>query len=73
MEQSKVTKYMAAYLRNNNIQVSLVARQTGIAPERLRENGTQILDAADFLTLCSYLGLRPEKIAESLKKNEQDE
>ena len=67
MKKSKVTEYMIDYLIRKHIVPEEAARQTGIAVDKLRENYTEPLDAAEFLTLCSFLKIKPETVARAVK------
>lgn len=70
MKKSKVTEYMTEYLRQNEIAVEDVAEQTGINPDKLKRDYKEPLDAVDFLTLCSFLKIKPEQVAQAIKKDE---
>ena len=70
MYKSKVTDYMIAYLEKNKIEPEFAARSTGISAEKLRRGYRSPLDADDFLTLCIYLGIRPEEVREALAFSE---
>ena len=61
---SKVTDYIISYLKEENLTAVQVARETGIAKQKL--------DADEFLRLCVYLHLRPEDISRAIREKENE-
>ena len=53
MGKSKVTDYMIRYIEENRIDSKSLAAHAGI-------------DAEEFLSLCAYLGIRPEQVQRML-------
>ncbi len=66
---SKVTDYIISYLKEENLTAEQVAKETGIAKQKLSEGYVHPLDADEFLRLCVYLRLKPEDISRSIRKN----
>lgn len=69
---SKVTDYIISYLREENLTAVQVARETGIAKQKLTEGYVHPLDADEFLRLCVYLHLRPEDISRAIREKENE-
>lgn len=55
-----VTDKIVKYLRDNNIDIYKVAKDTGVPYKMLAKEGNDRLDAVQFLKLCSYLNISPE-------------
>ena len=55
-----VTNRLANYIAQQHISPERVAKDTGVAIEKLVPETDQILGAEEFLELCLYLGIRPE-------------
>lgn len=62
MSQMNITNYMAEYIANSKIMPKKICEDTGIAESKLILGSQEILDAAEFLSLCQYLNLQPEEI-----------
>lgn len=60
MARVDVTEKMAEYIRNHNIEVEQVAKDTKISASKLRGETRDRLMAAEFLELCRYLHVKPE-------------
>ena len=71
-QTSEVTEYMIKYLCENSLSSGLVSQKTGIPEEKLRPGYKEPLLADEFLRLCVYLKISPEKIASALKRNESE-
>ena len=63
--EKTVTEKMKEYLKTEKIQIPQLAKNLGISQEKLMDNNTEPLDAAEFLELCNYLGLKPEQFRAS--------
>lgn len=70
MGKSKVTDFMIEYMQKHNILVHEMALELGIQEEKLKNGYTDPLDAEEFLGLCVKLRLRPEEVAEAIRRNE---
>ena len=55
MGKSKVTDYMIRYIEENRMDAG-----------KLRKDYKEPLDAEEFLSLCAYLGIRPEQVQRML-------
>lgn len=71
-QTSEGTEYMIKYLCENSLSSGLVSQKTGIPEEKLRPGYKEPLLADEFLRLCVYLKISPEKIASALKRNESE-
>ena len=71
MDQSPVTEYMIAYLKEKGISPAETARILGIDGEKLRPGYKEPLAAEEFLELCVYLGITPEQVARQIRKNRE--
>ena len=71
-QTSEVTEYMIKYLCENSLSSGMVSQKTGIPEEKLRPGYKEPLLADEFLRLCVYLKISPEKIASELKRNESE-
>ena len=49
------------YIKKNNISTKQIEKDTGIASKKLLDKST-VFTATEFLELCSYLNLEPEKL-----------
>lgn len=58
------TKRLANYIAQQHISPERVAKDTGVAMEKLVPETDAILKADEFLELCLYLGIRPEDMGE---------
>ena len=63
MGKSKVTDYMIRYIEENRMDAKSLA---GIDAGKLRKDYKEPLDAEEFLSLCAYLGIRPEQVQRML-------
>ena len=71
-QTSEVTEYMIKYLCENSLSSGQVSQKTGIPEEKLRPGYKEPLLAYEFLRICVYLNISPEKIASELKRNESE-
>lgn len=55
-----VTERVATYLRDNEISVTQTAKDLHIMEDKLL-NKSEPLEASEFLALCKYLHIQPEK------------
>ena len=62
MGKSKVTDYMIRYIEENRMDAKSLAADAG----KLRKDYKEPLDAEEFLSLCAYLGIRPEQVQRML-------
>lgn len=61
MDRQTVTQRIARYIRDNHIPVVQIQRDIAISADKLMcEDGGE-LDATEFLELCRYLNVKPEK------------
>ena len=60
MDKLDVTGKMVDYIRNNQIAVDQIARDTHISASKLRGETRDRLMASEFLELCRYLNVSPE-------------
>lgn len=61
----KAEKYLLDYIVSHHISLERIMNDTGIDIEK-RVRLKQDLIAEEFLTLCTYLGIRPEDIGEQI-------
>ena len=66
MGKSKVTDCMIRYIEENRIDAKSLAAHAGIDAGKLRKDYKEPLDAEEFLSLCAYLGIRPEQVQRML-------
>lgn len=62
MSEKNVTLRLAEFINDNCIPTKQIARETGIAEEKLRTSTTEVLTATEFLELCAYLDISPEEL-----------
>ena len=55
-----VTNRLANYIAQQHISSERVAKDTGVAIQKLVPGTEATLEAGEFLELCRYLGIRPE-------------
>lgn len=60
MDRQTVTQRVVRYLKDNHISAMQIEHDLGISADKLTR-GNMDLDAAEFLELCRYLNVRPEK------------
>ena len=72
ISKSEVTEYMIKYLHENSLSSRTVSEQTGVPKEKLQQGYKEPLLADEFLRLCVYLKISPEKIASELKRKESE-
>ncbi len=60
----KMTKAIAMYVKENNLDVDEISKDTGVPKVKLYVDSKSPLNATEMLKLCSYLKLRPEKLWE---------
>lgn len=53
------SKKITRYIKDNQIPVAQIAKDTGISQEKL-EKEEMSFNATEFLEICSYLNIRPE-------------
>ena len=58
MGKSKVTDYMIRYIEEKRMDAKSLAA--------MRKDYKEPLDAEEFLSLCAYLGIRPEQVQRML-------
>lgn len=58
---NKVSGKIIKYIKDNNISVVQIEKDTGIEQEKLADENVQF-SASEFLEICSYLNLKPEDI-----------
>ena len=73
--RSAITKYSdqteykpepkIAYIKENHISVTQIEHDTAISADRLECGNGKELDAVEFLELCSYLNVSPERFRRS--------
>ena len=68
MEKSAVTEFFLKYFEKNRIDTEWISENTGIKKEKISKNYRQILTAEEFLRLCFFLGIKPEMVRDSIKK-----
>lgn len=68
MGKSKVTDYMIRYIEENQMDAKSLAAHAGIDAGKLQENYEEPLDAEEFLSLCAYLGIRPEQVQSMINR-----
>ncbi len=61
MDRQTVTQRVARYLEENHISAVQVGHDLGISADKLTCEKNMELDAAEFLELCRYLNVKPEK------------
>ena len=66
MGKSKVTDYMIRYFDENRMDAKSLAAHAVIDAGKLRKDYKEPLDAEEFLSLCAYLGIRPEQVQRML-------
>ena len=63
----KMTGMLSTYLKERQMDITLIAAQTGISVGKLSDPPEQPLSAEELLQLCSYLHVRPEQFWEETK------
>ena len=66
MGKSKVTDYMIIYIEVDRMYEKSLAAHAGIDAGKLRKDYKEPVDAEEFLSLCAYLGIRPEQVQRML-------
>lgn len=66
MEKSMVTEYIIKYLTENHISAESVSADTEISVNKLKPGYTKPLLAEEFLDLCVYLKISPERISREI-------
>ena len=61
MDRQTVTQRVVRYLEDNHISAMQIEHDLGISADKLTREKDMELDAAEFLELCRYLNVRPEK------------
>ena len=64
MEKSAVMEFFLEYFEENKINRSWVSENTGIEIAKISDNYRQPLTASEFLELCMFLEIEPERIQE---------
>jgi len=64
MEKSAVTEFFLEYFEENKINRVWISENTGIEINKISDNYRQPLTAAEFLELCMFLEIEPERIQE---------
>lgn len=62
MKNYNISAYISNYLLEHNISASEIEKETNIPEEKLL--GKAVLTAGEFLDLCCYLNISPDKIIE---------
>lgn len=62
MEKSAVTDYVIQYIQDNKISTDYISEIMGISAAKLQADYTEPLSAEEFLELCVFLHLSPEKV-----------
>lgn len=58
----KMTKALAKYIANRNIDVDQLAADTNVSKAKLQETTTIPLDAEELLRVCQKLKVTPESL-----------
>ena len=66
MGKSKVTDYMIRYNEEIRMDAKSLAAHAGSDAGKLRKDYKEPLDAEECLSLCAYLGIRPEQVQRML-------
>lgn len=61
MDKIDTTEKMIHYITNSQISIDQIVRDTHISESKLRGETKEKLKAAEFLSLCQYLNVRPEE------------
>ncbi len=67
MEKSAVTEFFLQYFEENKINRQWISENTGIEIDKISDNYRQPLTAAEFLELCMFLEIEPERIQEWIR------
>ena len=62
MEKSAVTEFFLEYFEENQINPSWISENTGIDIAKISDIYRQPLTASEFLELCMFLEIEPERI-----------
>lgn len=65
MKNYNINDYISKYILENNIPVGQIIKATNIPEEKLL--GGEPLSSKEFLDLCFYLNLSPEKLRKQKK------
>jgi hypothetical protein len=65
VDRQTVTQQIACYIKENHISVTQIEHDTAISADRLECGNGKELDAVEFLELCSYLNVSPERFRRS--------
>lgn len=66
MRNKNVVEWIANYIREEGFSVKRVAMDLKIPEHKLRGGGNEDLSAEEFLDLCSYLQVEPERIRKEI-------
>lgn len=66
MKRSKATDWLIHYMGEQNISITQTASDLKIAESRFQ--GKEDFSIEEFLDLCQYLNITPEKVREEIKK-----
>jgi len=60
--RNQVTKWLVEYIKNQQISIVQIQKVLGISMEKLYPDTKKHLNADEFLKLCAYLHIDPQKI-----------
>ena len=66
MKNKNVVEWIANYIREEGFSVQRVAKDLKIPEHKLRGGQNEDLSAEEFLDLCSYLQVEPERIRKEI-------
>lgn len=60
--RNQVTKWLVEYIQNQQISIIQIQKVLGIPIDKLYPDTKKHLNADEFLRLCAYLEIDPQKI-----------
>ncbi len=66
MKTENATKWIINYIHENKISISQTSLSLNIPESKLRYENEEAFSAAEFLELCCYLNISPEKIQKDI-------
>lgn len=62
-DDMRYTQSLIQYVTEHHIDMDELAKQIGVEPQLFcSTNQTRALNATEFLTVCQYLGIKPENL-----------
>ncbi len=68
MKKRNVSEWIADYIKEEGLSAKEIAFRLKIPEAKLKGGREESLSAEEFLALCSYLRIMPERIREELER-----